>query len=207
MRYKDRRAARLRTADRRAGSPAPARGARAQTIAWALATACSSLVVAIGVERKVTWYLAVDQYGYLTFANDLVRGKVFHDWPLLGAHRLAPPDRIDVLSQTYVYDHGALYCRYAPGFPLILAAWIRLFGENAVHALNPLVFLALLASPSRIRHARSATAGARSSAPRSSCSVRRSCTSGRSRWCAISRRTSRASRASFCCCRSPRPVR
>ena len=120
------------------------RGARVSAIAFALATAVLLLVVAIGVERKVTWYLAVDQYGYLTFANDLVRGKIFHDWPLLGAIGWRLPPRIDVLSQTYVYDHGRLYCRYAPGFPLILAAWIRLFGPNAVHALNPIVFLALL---------------------------------------------------------------
>jgi hypothetical protein len=102
------------------------------------------VVVAIGVERKVTWYLAVDQYGYLTFANDLLHGKVFHDWPLLGALRPRLPPRIDVLSQTYVYDHGRLYCRYAPGFPLILAAWLRLFGADAAHTLNPTVFLALL---------------------------------------------------------------
>jgi hypothetical protein len=124
--------------------PARAWSARAETLVWALATALLLAVVAISVERKVTWYLAVDQYGYLTFANDLVHGKVFHDWPLLGAIGSRLPDRIDVLSQTYVYDRGRVYCRYAPGFPLLLAGWMRAFGQNAVHALNPLVFLALL---------------------------------------------------------------
>jgi hypothetical protein len=127
-----------------ATAPAPPRSARAQTLAWTLAIALLLVVVGINLERKVTWYLAVDQYGYLTFANDLVHGKVFHDWPLLGALGPRLPDRIDVLSQTYVYDRGRVYCRYAPGFPLLLAGWIRVFGANAVHALNPLVFLALL---------------------------------------------------------------
>lgn len=129
-----------------APEPAPprARGARVATIAFALAAALLLVVVAIRVERNVTWYLAVDQYGYLTFANDLMHGKVFHDWPLAGALRGRLPPKIDVLSQTYVYDGGRLYCRYAPGFPLLLAGWMRVFGQDAVHMVNPLVFLALL---------------------------------------------------------------
>jgi hypothetical protein len=125
-------------------APTPARGARAATLAFALAAALLLVVVAIRVERNVTWYLAVDQYGYLTFANDLMHGKVFHDWPLAGALRGRLPPKIDVLSQTYVYDNGRLYCRYAPGFPILLAAWMRVFGQDAVHMVNPLVFLALL---------------------------------------------------------------
>lgn len=125
-------------------APPPARGARAATLAFALATALLLVVVAIRVERNVTWYLAVDQYGYVTFASDLMHGKIFHDWPLVGALRGRLPPKIDVLSQTYVYDNGHLYCRYAPGFPLLLAAWMRVFGQDAVHMVNPLVFLALL---------------------------------------------------------------
>jgi len=129
-----------------APEPAPprARGARFATLAFALAAVLLLVIVAIRVERNVTWYLAVDQYGYLTFANDLMHGKVFHDWPLLGALGKRLPPRIDVLSQTYVYDDGRLYCRYAPGFPLLLAGWMRIFGQDAVHMVNPIVFLALL---------------------------------------------------------------
>src|SRR5262249_39637351 len=97
------------------------------------------------VLRSVTWYLAVDQYGYLTFAHDLARGRVFHHWPPLDAFAVRLADRVDVLVQTYVYDHGRLYCRYSPGFPLILAAWLLLFGDDGAHYLNPTVFLALLA--------------------------------------------------------------
>ena len=125
-------------------APERASGARVSLLVFALATAVLLVVVAVRLERNVTWYLAVDQYGYLTFANDLMHGKVFHDWPLLGAIYLRLPSQIDVLSQTYVYDHGRLYCRYAPGFPLLLAGWMRVFGQNAAHALNPAIFLALL---------------------------------------------------------------
>ena len=125
-------------------APERASGGRVSLLVFALACAVLLVVVALRLERNVTWYLAVDQYGYLTFAGDLMHGKVFHDWPLLGAIRTRLPPQIDVLSQTYVYDHGRLYCRYAPGFPLVLAAWMRVFGPNAVHALNPTIFLALL---------------------------------------------------------------
>jgi hypothetical protein len=111
---------------------------------WWLGTAGILLLVMLAVERRITWYLAVDQYGYLTFAHDLAQGRVFHDWPLLPALRHGLPRRVDVLVQTYVYDDGRVYCRYAPGFPLVLAVWLRLFGDDGAHFLNPTVFLALL---------------------------------------------------------------
>jgi len=43
-----------------------------------------------------------------------------------------------------VWDQGILYSRYAPGFPIILAAWIALFGDPAAHLLNPIIFLVLV---------------------------------------------------------------
>ena len=115
------------------------------TLAWWVATALLLYVTTRTVLRGVTWYLAVDQYGYLTFAHDLLRGRVFHHWPPLDAFAAHLPDRVDVLVQTYVYDHGRLYCRYSPGFPLVLAGWLLLFGDDGAHYLNPVVFLALLA--------------------------------------------------------------
>jgi hypothetical protein len=114
------------------------------TLAWWVATALLLYVATRTVLRSVTWYLAVDQYGYLTFAHDLIRGHVFHHWPPLDAFAAHLADRVDVLVQTYVYDHGRLYCRYSPGFPLVLAAWLLLFGDDGAHYLNPVVFLALL---------------------------------------------------------------
>jgi hypothetical protein len=98
----------------------------------------------VGLERQITWYLAVDQFGYLNFARDLLHGHVFHEWePLKALQRFLPP-RTDILVQTYVNEGGKLYCRYSPGFPILLAGWIGLFGYDAAHVLNSCVFLALL---------------------------------------------------------------
>jgi hypothetical protein len=38
-----------------------------------------------------------------------------------------------------------MYCRYAPGFPMLVAGWIALFGDARVSFLNPTIFLGLLA--------------------------------------------------------------
>jgi len=109
-----------------------------------LATGVLLFLTALGIGRKITWYLAVDQYGYLTFAHDLMHGRVFHHWPPLDALAARIPDKVDVLVQTYVYDKGILYCRYAPGFPMLLAAWLTVFGDDGAAYLNPTVFIALL---------------------------------------------------------------
>lgn len=98
----------------------------------------------IGLERQITWYLAVDQFGYLNFARDLLAGRVFHEWEPLRALQQFLPPRTDILVQTYVNEGGKLYCRYSPGFPILLAGWIGLFGYDAAHVLNSFVFLALL---------------------------------------------------------------
>ncbi len=102
-------------------------------------------LAAQGLFRKITWYLAIDQYGYLTFAGDLARGAVFHTWPPVeDLAPFIPFPRVDVLSQTYVFTGERTYCRYTPGFPIVLAAWMRLFGPNAAHYLDPILFLLLL---------------------------------------------------------------
>jgi len=81
---------------------------------WLAATAELLVVTALAVHEHTTWYLAVDQFGFLTFAHDLLHGRVFHHWPPLDAlaARLLP--RVDVLVQSYVADHGRIYCRYPP---------------------------------------------------------------------------------------------
>lgn len=91
-------------------------------------------------QGKVTWYLAVDQHGYYAFARDLLHGRLFHPWSPAGmlGDKLWP--RTDVLAQTYIFDQGWIYSRYAPGFPILLAAWLGVFGESNVHALNPILF-------------------------------------------------------------------
>src|SRR5439155_17016920 len=96
------------------------------------------------IVHKITWYLAVVQYGYVTFAHDRLYGRVFHHWPPLDAFAARLPPRVDVLSQTYIYEQGRLYCRYAPGFAIVLAAWLGIFGDDGAHYLNPTLYLAFL---------------------------------------------------------------
>src|SRR5262249_15782123 len=98
----------------------------------------------LALRQRLPWYLAVDQFGYVTFAHDLLHGHVFHDWPPLRGLRAVLAPRTDVLAQTYVLDQGRLYCRYAPGFPIILAAWLAVFGDDWAHYLNPVLFIGLL---------------------------------------------------------------
>lgn len=113
-------------------------------IAWYGAVAVMLYYTWIAVEAQITWYLAVDQFGYLKFATDLLHGRIFHPWRPLEA--LAPfmPERTDLLAQTYVFENGHLYCRYAPGFPILLAAWMAFFGADGANYLNATVFLTLL---------------------------------------------------------------
>jgi hypothetical protein len=134
---------------RRPARPAPRPARRPWRTAlialWWAAGAFLLVMTAIGVERKITWYLAVDQYGYLAFAHDLAKGSIFHHWRPLDAFGSALPERVDVMAQTYIWDSGRVYCRYAPGFPMLMAVWLTLFGDDGIHLLNPTVFVALLA--------------------------------------------------------------
>lgn len=119
---------------------------RLRPLAWAALTVVFLILTAMAIEHRITWYLAVDQFGYLRFAHDLLAGRVQHDWPPARALASHLPPQTDMLVQTYIWDHGRLYSRYAPGFPIVLAAWIGLFGDDAAHLLNPAIFLAILAT-------------------------------------------------------------
>ena len=114
-------------------------------VLWGGATFVFFYYTAASLERQITWYLAVDQFGYLNFAHDLLHGRIFHDWAPLKALEPFFPSRTDLLAQTYIYDDGRVYCRYAPGFPLLLAGWLGLFGDDRAHYLNPTLYLVLLA--------------------------------------------------------------
>jgi hypothetical protein len=111
---------------------------------WLALTIVFLVLTAMFLEHRITWYLAVDQFGYLRFARDLLHGHVHHEWaPARVFAKLLPP-QTDLLVQTYIWDQGRIYSRYAPGFPIILAAWTGLFGDDAAHLLNPALFLGLL---------------------------------------------------------------
>lgn len=115
----------------------------------ALAVVLVALALAFaswGLVRLNTWYLASDQFAFLTLADDLRRGTVFHDdW---GLSTIQPYPRdgwaYDALAQTYYWRDGKLFTRYPPGFPLLLAAAGALGGETAQHALNPILYLVTL---------------------------------------------------------------
>lgn len=102
-----------------------------------------AFLVAVGsaMEHQITWYLAVDQFGYVTFANDLLKGTVFHHWGPIDALGPLLRPRTDMLAQTYIWDQGSIYSRYAPGFPMLLAVWLLVFGQSWAHFLNPTLFL------------------------------------------------------------------
>ena len=102
-------------------------------------------LVGVWTVQRTTWYLAIDQFGYLTFARDLANGSAHHDWELLPALQpLLPQADVDVYAQTYVRRGDDLYCRYAPGFPAILAAARLALGPAAEHAVNPALLVLLL---------------------------------------------------------------
>ncbi|MGH7893866.1 MAG: hypothetical protein ACREQL_04310 [Candidatus Binatia bacterium] len=120
---------------------------------WALVPRAGFVVVTLVflystarmIEAKITWYLAVDQFGYLQFAHDLLQGKVLHDWEPARALGRLMPSPTDVLAQTYVFDDGRMWCRYAPGFPMLLAGWLAAFGDMGAHYLNPTIYILFLA--------------------------------------------------------------
>ena len=135
-------------APRPAPPPAPAAQRRllrtALTAVWWVVLAVLLVQKGRALEQKITWYLAVDQFGYATFAHDLLRGRVFHEWAPGEALKSRLPPRADVLVQSYVWDRGRIYSRYAPGFPILLAGWLALFGDDSAHYLNPLLFVAVV---------------------------------------------------------------
>lgn len=104
------------------------------------------VIAARGVERRNTWYLASDQFAFLTFANDLAHGRVMHDTTILEvvAPRLNPERTYDALVQTYFWHGDGLFSRYPPGFPALLAIVGLVGGESAQHALNPVLYVLML---------------------------------------------------------------
>jgi len=120
---------------------------RASPSLVALALACVALGFASwGLLRLNTWYLASDQFAFLTFADDLRSGTVFHDDSALALIQPHPRANwtYDALAQTYYWRDGRLFTRYPPGFPALLALAGAVFGEGGQHALNPVLYLVTL---------------------------------------------------------------
>ena len=115
-------------------------------LAWCLLLVMASVVV-WWVHARTSWYLAIDQFGYLSFAESLRSGRV--TYPSDVAHMLTYAHYgkpVDAFGQTYILNGGEFYSRYAPGFPIILAITAAIFGEPAVHDVNSVAMgLVLLA--------------------------------------------------------------
>ncbi len=131
----------------RAAVPARAVPATLRATRVLPAALCVLALAAVAVEtpRHVSWYLAVDQFGYLSFARDLAAGRPFHDWPPIDGLRALLTMPMDVLVQTYIVDGARIYSRYSPGYPLLLAGAMTLFGTHGAIYLNVAVLMGLVA--------------------------------------------------------------
>ena len=107
------------------GDQGPTR--RLVRIAALLSIAIALLVSVRGLALQNTWYLASDQFAFLTLAQDLRDGRLtrtdfFYDY--IPPHRKAS---FDAYAQTYQIREGTLHSRYPPGFSAILAVVGALF--------------------------------------------------------------------------------
>lgn len=115
--------------------------------------ALALVAAARGLVRHNTWYLASDQFAFLTFADDLLDGSPFHDPAMV--EEMSGPSRprgaaVDAYYQTYIYRDGRLYSRYPPGYPMLLAAAKLAGGQAAEHWLNPALYLVLIVVVGRL---------------------------------------------------------
>ena len=90
--------------------------------------------------------LGSDHYGLVHFAEHLAEGHLFSSFPVYNWFK---PDwgRDEyhfVLHGNYITDGSRMYCKYAIGYPLVLALGIRLFGLNSVYLANIFFLLLLL---------------------------------------------------------------
>lgn len=103
--------------------------------------------------RHNTWYLASDQFAFLTFADDLLHGSPFHD-PTVVQEMMGPTlpreAAADAYYLTYIYRDGRLYSRYPPGYPMLLAIAKLVGGATAQHWLNPALYLVLVLVVARL---------------------------------------------------------
>jgi len=94
------------------------------------------------------YYLSVgsDQYEVIRFAEDLARGTIFRSHPVFDLVKdRTEPGRLYVVHYGgYLMKDGRMYCKYAVGYPLILALSLRLFGFPSVFFVNFFILSLLL---------------------------------------------------------------
>lgn len=120
------------------------RGIALFVIATGLVASCA------GLQRLNTWYLASDQYAFLSMAQDLRDGRVTRTDSLYDFLPEWRRGRFDAMSQTYQLHLGVLHSRYPPGFPAMLAVAGAVFGERGEHGLNPALYLVVFVLLARL---------------------------------------------------------
>jgi hypothetical protein len=94
------------------------------------------------------YYLAIgsDQYEVIRFAEDLAQGTLFRSHPVfdLVKDRTEPGRLYTIHYGGYLLKDGRMYCKYAIGYPLILALALKLFGFPAVFFVNFCILSLLL---------------------------------------------------------------
>ncbi len=94
------------------------------------------------------YYLSVgsDQYEVIRFAEDLARGTIFRSHPLfdLVKDRAVPGRLYNIHYGGYLLKDGKIYCKYAIGYPLLLAIALEIFGFPSVFFVNFFVLSLLL---------------------------------------------------------------
>ncbi len=100
------------------------------------------------------YYLSVgsDQYEVIRFAEDLARGTLFRSHPVfdLVKDRAVPGRLYNIHYGGYLLKDGKIYCKYAVGYPLLLALSLKLFGFPSVFFVNFFVLSLLLLVVHRI---------------------------------------------------------
>ena len=92
--------------------------------------------------QQITWYLAVDQFGYLNFAHDLLHGQIFHDVGAAEGPRAVPsapaptcssrPTSTTTGGSTAATRRASRSCSRGGSASL---------GDDRAHYLNPTLYL------------------------------------------------------------------
>ena len=94
------------------------------------------------------YYVAIgsDQYEVIRFAEALKNGSIFLDHPVfkLVEDRTEPGKLYSIYYGGYLLRDGKIFCKYAIGYPLILAACMAVFGLPGVFFANFFIYSALL---------------------------------------------------------------
>ena len=107
-----------------------------------------SLLLLVPTLGYFGYYLAVgsDQYEVIRFAQDLAGGSIFRSHPVfdLVKDRAEEKQLYSIHYGGYLLRDGRIFCKYAIGYPLVLAGFILLSGLPGAFFANFIIYSALL---------------------------------------------------------------